>query len=442
MGQQLLRHANRQRSFTSISTIGCSDGIQISGAQCTSANCTLEGGNSSKSFHNFGRNDRISSVPKTSYRNEGLFEVSVDKHLLEPLYLGVDLHDHQIKAHEKDQMKDLNTQFACFIDKVRDLEQRNEMLVTKWELLQNQKIPIVKKDLNPLLENYISSLRKKLDCMLNEKNKLGNQQRTMQDLTEEYRCRYKEEAHRKAHVENEFVLLKQEVDNAFKEQKKLELKKELLIENKEFLKIFFAEELAVLNCHLSDISVVLNMNNTRCLDMDNLIQNIDSWYQSIAQRSKEEANIFYQNQIVDLQNKKCQCHESLQKNSDEIAELNRLIQIMQCKADAEKKMTAALQVAIGDAERNGDRALKEARAKHVELQNRMQSSKDQLASILRDYQDLMNTKLALDIEIATYKTMLEGEENRIRTGGPMSLGKESEHSSNLFSEHFVSFHSI
>ncbi|XP_025033137.1 keratin, type II cytoskeletal 5-like, partial [Python bivittatus] len=209
MDQQLFYHVNRRKSFTSVSTTGCSDGLQIGEAQYHSANCTFEGGNSSKSFHNFGRNHRISYIPNTNYRNEGLFEVSINKHLLEPLYLGVDPHDHQVKAQEKDQMKDLNTQFACFIDKVKNLEQRNQILVTKWELLQNQKIPMVKKDLNPLFENYISSLRKRLDCMLSEKNKLGNQQRTMQDLIEEYECKYKEEVRRKADVENEFVLLKQ-----------------------------------------------------------------------------------------------------------------------------------------------------------------------------------------------------------------------------------------
>ncbi|XP_034268926.1 keratin, type II cytoskeletal 5-like [Pantherophis guttatus] len=419
MDQQPFPPEHRRRS--SISTIGRNDEVQINGMQHHSANCSFQRGNSSKSFHNFGRNHRISYIPKPSYRNEGLFEVSINKLLLEPLYLGVDPHDHQVKVHEKDQMKDLNTQFASFIDKVRSLEQRNKILVTKWELLQNQKMPMVKKDLSILFENYIANLRKKNDYILNEKNKLENQQRIMQELIEEYQSKYKEENNRKEHLENEFILLKQKVDNEFKQQKELELKRELLMENKEFLKYFFMEERAILHCHPSDTAVVLNMDNSRGLDMDVLIKNIDSWYQNVAQRSKEEANLFYQNQIVDLQNKKCQCNESLKKNSDEITELNRVIHLMQCKVDAEKKKTAVLQIGIGDIEHKGDRAMKDARAKQTELQNRIQNSKDQLAVILRDYQDLMNTKLALDIEIATYNTMLEGEENRIRRGGTVRM---------------------
>uniref|UniRef100_A0ACB8ELY8 Uncharacterized protein n=1 Tax=Sphaerodactylus townsendi TaxID=933632 RepID=A0ACB8ELY8_9SAUR len=129
----------------------------------------------------------------------------------------------------------------------------------------------------------------------------------------------------------------QDVDATFRYQKELELKRELLKENIDFLRIFCAEELAALNRQLYDTSVVLNMNNSRRLNMDGLIQSIECWYQTIAQKSKEEANLFYQNQIQNLQNKNCQFHESLKRNHGDITELNRMIPILQCQVDNEKK---------------------------------------------------------------------------------------------------------
>lgn len=72
---------------------------------------------------------------------------------------------------------------------VRFLEQQNKVLETKWDLLQQQGTNSTTgpNNLEPLFENYISSLRNYLDSILGERGRLDSELRNMQDLVEDFK---------------------------------------------------------------------------------------------------------------------------------------------------------------------------------------------------------------------------------------------------------------
>ncbi|KAK5847767.1 hypothetical protein PBY51_016870 [Eleginops maclovinus] len=319
--------------------------------------------------------------------------------------------DTEGKSREKDDMVGLNDKFLRLIEKKKNLEDDNKKLDTKLKILKEKEDYDGK--INDIVKQLENEMEQQIENLLQDQAKLKAELLLNQEAVEDTKKRYEVEFVKKADLENEFILKKKEVDEGHLDAVDLALELEDLMGKLDFLRIGYDEEIKEMESQVQNESVVLRENSKRSLDMDEILNSVKNQYANLASRTKDEAEQWNQKKMESLVLNAGEREQEVRDIKREIADLVRIIQRLNGDLEALIRKEDSLKSNIGELRQDDQEHLKKARQDICQLEEALKRARQDLAGQIREHQELMNLKLALDIEIATYRKLLEGEEQRM-----------------------------
>ncbi|XP_050666684.1 lamin-C-like [Leptidea sinapis] len=371
------------------------------------------------------------------------------------------------RMQEKDALQNLNDRLAAYIDKVRNLEIENSGLRREIQTTQEVVTREVT-NIKGMYEHELQDARKLLDDTSREKAKVEIDMKRLfeenQDLKKRLDKKTKEFQQADnlcRHYEARYTEESNKYNNALADKKKAQDEARDLAMELEELRKLYADTRKNLEsemlCRVDNENTVQSLREElsfkdqvyeqelqetrtrRQVEISEIDGRLAQQYEAKLQQSlqelreQQEANIkanrdeieaLYENKLKNLQSASNRNSNAASVAVEELRTMRTRIDSLNATLNDLENKNAALSNRCRELERQ----LETERARHAEdlasLEQELSRLRDEMAAQLREYATLMDIKISLDHEIATYRTLLEGEEDRLNLTS-QSTGRDS-----------------
>ncbi|XP_072502478.1 keratin, type I cytoskeletal 24-like [Notamacropus eugenii] len=317
-----------------------------------------------------------------------------------------------LSGSEKQTMQNLNDRLASYLDKVRALEEANtdlEIKIKEWydKFGPGSRDSGSRKDYSHY-NSIMEDLRNQIIAATIENAGVVLQIDNARLAADDFRLKYENELYLRQSVETDTNGLRKVLDDLTMNRSDLEMQIESLTEELAYLKKNHEEEMKSMQGS-SGGDVTVEMNAAPGTDLTKLLNDMRAQYEELAEQNRREAEEQFNKQSASLQAQISTDAGAASSAKTEITELKRTLQGLEIELQSQLAMKSSLEGTLADTEADYVAQLSQLQMQISSLEQQICEIRGEMECQNSEYEQLLNIKTRLEMEIETYRRLLDGE---------------------------------